>query len=80
MKDGKATFEATGFSYYTFVGTEKVSGEQGGPAVDDNNGGTGNTPQTGDNSNLILWIALMFVSATVLTVLTVYSKKKKQSR
>ena len=80
LKDGKATFEATGFSYYTFVGTEKVSGEQGGPSVDDNNGGTTDSPQTGDNSNLILWIAVMFVSASALTVLTVYSKRKKQSR
>jgi len=81
LKDGKATFEATEFSYYTFVGTEKASGEQGGPTVDDNNNGdTGNSPQTGDNSNLILWIAVMFVSASALAGLTVYTKRKKQSR
>ena len=33
------------------------------------------SPQTGDNSNMILWIALLFVSGGVVIGITVYSKK-----
>lgn len=35
-----------------------------------------NTPQTGDDSNIMLWIALLFVSGGVLSVVT-YKKKKQ---
>ena len=37
------------------------------------------SPQTGDNSNMILWIALLFISGGVVTGTTVISKKKKHS-
>ena len=37
------------------------------------------SPQTGDNSNMILWIALLFVSGGVVIGITVYSKKKKEN-
>ena len=37
------------------------------------------SPQTGDTSNLMLWIALLFVSGGVVTGTTVISKKKKHS-
>ena len=37
------------------------------------------SPQTGDNSNLMLWIALLFVSGGVLTVLGLNGKKRKES-
>ena len=33
------------------------------------------SPQTGDNNNLMLWIALLFVSGGVCTALTVKRKK-----
>ena len=36
-------------------------------------------PKTGDNSNMILWIALLFVSGGVVIGITVYSKKKKEN-
>ena len=36
-------------------------------------------PQTGDSSNLIGWLAALFVSGGVLTVLGVSSKKRKES-
>ena len=39
------------------------------------------TPQTGDNSNLLLWIALMFVSGSALILTFGFSKKRmKHSR
>ena len=37
------------------------------------------SPQTGDNSNLIGWLAALFVSGGVLTVLGLNGKKRKES-
>ena len=36
------------------------------------------SPQTGDNSNLALWIALLFVSDGAVTATTVYGREKKR--
>ena len=36
-------------------------------------------PQTGDTSNLMLWIALLFISGGVLTGVTVFDKRKRHS-
>ncbi len=42
--------------------------------------GTSNkSPQTGDTSNLTLWIALLLASAGAVTATTVYGRKKKHS-
>lgn len=38
------------------------------------------SPQTGDNSHLALWMALLFVSGGALIVTTLVSKKRKQSK
>ena len=35
------------------------------------------SPQTGDNSNMLLWVALLFVSGAGVLGTTVYSKKKE---
>ena len=37
------------------------------------------SPATGDNSNMFLWIALLFVSGGAVATLTVVSKKKKKA-
>ena len=37
------------------------------------------SPQTGDNSNLILWIALLFISGGVMKGVTAFDKLKKYS-
>ena len=37
------------------------------------------SPQTGDTSSLMLWIALLFISGGVLTGLTVFDKRKRHS-
>ena len=42
--------------------------------------GADKSPQTGDNSNLLLWIALLFVSGGAAIGTTVVSRKKKYSR
>ena len=38
------------------------------------------SPQTGDNSNLLLWIALLFISGGAAIGITVASRKKKYNR
>ena len=42
--------------------------------------GTDKSPQTGDNSNLLLWIALLFISGGAAIGTTVVSRKKKYNR
>ena len=37
------------------------------------------SPKTGDNSNMILWIALLFISGGAVIGITVYRKKKKEN-
>ena len=39
-----------------------------------------NSPQTGDNSMMWLWVALLFVSGGLLTVTGVYGKRKTHSK
>lgn len=46
------------------------------PATGDNT----QSPQTGDNSNIALWIAVMLAAGAVLTGTAVYSRKRKYSR
>ncbi|MCB5893270.1 LPXTG cell wall anchor domain-containing protein [[Ruminococcus] torques] len=38
------------------------------------------SPQTGDSSNVALWIAVMLISGTALTGIVLYNHKKKYSR
>ena len=39
-----------------------------------------NSPKTGDNSNMILWIVLLIVSGLGVTGIVVYSKRKKYTK
>ena len=41
---------------------------------------TPNSPQTGDNSHMALWIALLFVSGVGLAGTTVFGRKKRHAR
>lgn len=42
--------------------------------------GDTNVPETGDNGNMMLWFALLFVSGTGLFGATAYNRKKKYSK
>ena len=53
--------------------TAKLPGDTVKPGAD-------KSPQTGDNSNLLLWIALLFASGGVAIGTTVVSRKKKYNR
>ena len=53
-----------------------VPEEPSTPESPDNPGDT-NAPRTGDSSNIALWIALMFVSGTLLVIAGAYEKKTR---
>ena len=42
--------------------------------------GNSTSPETGDNSNIVLWIAFMLAAGITLTGAVLYSRKKKYSR
>lgn len=50
------------------------------PQEPDKNGGDTTSPQTGDSSNMMLWITLLFVSGTGLFGATAYNRKKKYNQ
>lgn len=68
-KDAKATQEIK----QADTVTAKLPGGTVKPGAD-------KSPQTGDNSNLLLWIALLFISGGAAIGTTVVSRKKKYNR
>ena len=73
-KDAKATQEITEAQ----IVTAKLPSDNNGSNNKPGNNAT-TSPQTGDNSNFALWIALLFISGGTVTVTTVYGRKKKHS-
>lgn len=63
--NGSVSFKVDGSSFYALC---KVSGKTP----------SGTSPQTGDNRNLALWIALLFVSGAALLVVMVIGAKKSR--
>ncbi len=57
---------------------DKQSSTTGGDTGKDDNKPSGN-PQTGDNCNIALWIALLFVSGGAIITLTVYDRKRRKA-
>lgn len=81
--NGTATTEFTITAAPT--GGDQTEGNQTGgdnqtggttPQEPDKNGGDTTNPQTGDSSNILLWVALLFLSGGALSVVT-YKKKKQ---
>lgn len=60
-------------------GDDSQTGGDTTPQEPGKNEGAVTNPQTGDNSNMLLWVALLFVSGGVLTAAT-YRKKKHAKR
>ena len=82
--NGTATTEFTITAVQT--GGDQTEGNQTGgdnqtggttPQEPDKDGGTTAIPQTGDSSNAVLWIALLFASGVGLFGAVVYSRKKR---
>ena len=66
VEDGYIVFETSHLSQYGIIATN-------------NGSATGTSPQTGDNSNIGLWITLLFVSGGAAIGITIISRKKKSS-
>ena len=64
-ENGYIVFETNHLSQYGIIATNTGNGTK--------------SPQTGDNSNLALWFAVLFISGGVLTVLGITNKKKKSA-
>ena len=75
LEDGSLTFTTDGSPYYVLG--EKDSG--GTPSTDETTSDTGDSPQTGDSSNMWLWVALTLVAVAVLTAALDYRIKRKRN-
>ena len=75
MEDGSLTFTTDGSPYYVLG--EKARG--GTPSTDETTSDTGDSPQTGDSSNMWLWVALTLVAVAVLTAALDYRIKRKRN-
>ena len=74
----KPAVAATVTSNVTYEATWKVNSTT--PSENKPNTGETTSPQTGDNSNMLLWIALLFISGGAAIGTTVVSRKKKYNR
>lgn len=61
-------------------GNDSQTGGDTTPQEPGKNEGAVTSPQTGDNSNMMLWITLLFVSGTGLFGATAYNRKKKYNQ
>ena len=86
---GSAYLEGGFYITETYIEDEKPSEPPtdtdtptGNQTNDKGNPGTGTTdsPQTGDDSNIALWIGVMLAAGAALTGTAVYSRKKKYSK
>ena len=71
-KDGSLTFTTDGSPYYVLGEKDNGSTPPAGETPSD----PGNSPQTGENSHMALWIALSAASVFGLAETAVYSKKE----
>ena len=84
-KEATATDKGSRHEGCTVCGYKKAAveipatGSGNGSADQPNKPGNTSSPQTGDNSSLALWLAVLFVSGGVLAVLCVANKKKSKN-
>lgn len=66
---------------FNLTGTGGIVIEDAGKIDPENTGAIEEyPPKTGDNSNMLIWVALLFVSGGVLTVFSIKSRKRKAVR
>ncbi len=84
-KEATATEKGSKHEECTVCGYKKAAveipatGSGNGSADQPNKPGNTSSPQTGDNSSLALWFAVLFISGGVLTVLGIASRKKSKN-
>ena len=77
-KEATAAEKGSRHEECTVCGYEKAAVEI--PATGTPSDSDTNSPQTGDDSNIALWTAVMLAAGAVLTGTAVYSRKRKYSR
>ena len=77
-KEATATEKGSKHEKCTVCGYEKAAVEI--PATGTPSDSDTSSPQTGDDSNIALWIAVMLAAGVALTGTAVYSRKRKHSR
>ena len=77
-KEATATEKGSKHEKCTVCGYEKAAVEI--PATGTPSDTDTSSPQTGDDSNIALWIAVMLAAGAALTGTAVYSRKRKHSR
>ena len=75
VEDGSLTFTTDCSPYYVLGEKDNGSTPPAGETPSD----PGNSPQTGDNSHMALWMVLLAVSVFGLAGTSVYSKRKRVS-
>ena len=85
-KDDEAAIKAADDAYNALTDYEKsLVDEDAKKALDDAKAALAelkkpaNSPQTGDSSNVFLWIALLFISGGAVTTLTVVDRKRRMA-
>lgn len=85
-KEATATTRGSKHEECTVCGYKKAAveipatGSAAKPTDQTDNFGNTTSPKTGDSSNLVLWIALLFISGGAVIGATVVSRKKKYNR
>ena len=85
-KEATATTRGSKHEECTVCGYKKAAveipatGSAAKPTDQTDNFGNTTSPKTGDSSNLVLWIALLFISGGAVIGTTVVSRKKKYIR
>ena len=69
-------FETTHLSQYAILGSNTPFSTSEKPEQPDKPSEKTESPQTGDSSNMMLWVALLFVTRGILGAVT-YRKKRK---
>ena len=88
VEDGYIVFETNHLSQYgiiaTNTGTTAGGSETANPQTNNNGKATQNTdatsPQTGDNSNIAIWLVVLFVSFGGVVGCTVYGRRRKLNK
>ena len=80
VENGYIVFETNHLSQYGIIATNTGNGTTSpktGNGTKSPKTGDTTSPKTGDNSNIVLWAALLFISCGALAGTLVIAKKKK---
>ena len=78
---GIVSQSGTATTTFTVAKAQEPTGSNSNPTEGNSNTGSVNpVSQTGDNSNMALWVALLLISGGLMTLVGIYYKKKKHNR